>query len=76
MIGVGEILLLVVAFLFAGGVAPKLVRWLVLRKAGGSKQLLWELASWLRESPDRSSSGVDTPPESRAGAEDPDARRG
>ena len=48
MIGVGELLLLLVAFLFAGGLAPRLAKWIFFRRATGTKQVLWSLASWLQ----------------------------
>ena len=76
MIGVGEILLLLVAFLFAGGVASKLAKWIFFRRATGSKQLLWAVTSWLQGRGER------PPPvgSEREGpaprAEDPDTGRG
>lgn len=48
MIGVGELLLLLLAFVFAGGAVSKIAQWAFFRKTTGAKQILWALASWFQ----------------------------
>ncbi len=48
MLGIGEIVLLLLVFLFTGGVLSRLARWALLRRAPGSKQVLWALTNWIK----------------------------
>ena len=41
MIGIGELVLLILAFLFAGGAISRLARWAFFRRASGAKQGGW-----------------------------------
>ena len=49
MIGIGELALLILAFLFAGGAISRLARWAFFRRASGAKQVLWALADWIKK---------------------------
>ena len=48
MLGIGELVLLFLVFLFTGGALSRLARWALLRRAPGSKQLLWALTDWIK----------------------------
>ncbi len=48
MLGIGELVLLVLVFLFAGGALSRLARWALLRRAPGAKQVLPVLAEWIK----------------------------
>ena len=48
MLGIGELVLLFLVFLFTGGAISRLARWALLRRAPGSKQLLWALTDWIK----------------------------
>jgi len=48
MLGIGELVLLLLVFLFTGGVLSRLARWALLRRAPGSKQVLWALTNWIK----------------------------
>ena len=48
MIGIGELVLLLLAFLFAGGAISRLAKWAFFRRASGTKQVLWALADWIQ----------------------------
>ncbi len=76
MIGIAEILLLLVAFLFVGGLAPRLAKWVFLRRATGTKQLLWEAASWLQGRGGRARPEGSEPEDPSPRAEDSDPGRG
>ena len=47
MIGIGELALLLLAFLFAGGAISGLAKWAFFRRTSGAKQVLWVLTDWL-----------------------------
>ncbi len=49
MIGIGELVLLILAFLFAAGAISRLARWAFFRRASGAKQVLWVLADWIKK---------------------------
>ena len=49
MIGIGELALLILAFLFAGGAVSRLAKWAFFRRASGAKQVLWALAEWIKK---------------------------
>lgn len=49
MIGIGELVLLILAFLFAGGAISRVARWAFFRRASGVKQVLWALADWIKK---------------------------
>ncbi len=57
MIGIGELVLLILAFLFAGGAISRLARWAFFRRASGAKQVLWVLADWIKK---RSEAALDS----------------
>ena len=64
MIGIGELVLLILAFLFAGGAISRLAKWAFFRRASGTKQALWALADWIKkrsEAPALDSADMDTP---------------
>ena len=64
MIGIGELVLLILAFLFAGGAVSRLARWAFFRRASGTKQVLWALADWIKKRSEAhalDSADVDTP---------------
>lgn len=48
MIGIGELALLLLAFLFAGGAISRLAKWAFFRRASGTKQILWAAADWIQ----------------------------
>ena len=48
MLGIGELVLLLLVFLFTGGALSRLARWALLRRAPGSKQVLWALTDWIK----------------------------
>ena len=63
MIGIGELVLLLLAFLFAGGAISRLAKWAFFRRASGTKQALWALADWIKkrsEAPALDSADMDT----------------
>lgn len=49
MIGIGELVLLILAFFFAGGAISRLAKWAFFRRASGAKQVLWVLADWIKK---------------------------
>ncbi len=64
MIGIGELALLILAFLFAGGAISRLARWAFFRRASGTKQVPWALADWIKkrsEAQALDSADMDTP---------------
>ena len=64
MIGIGELVLLILAFLFAGGAISRLARWAFFRRTSGAKQALWALADWIKkrsEAQALDSGDMDTP---------------
>ncbi len=46
MLGIGEIVLLLLVILFAGGAISGLARWALLRRAPGAKHVLSALLDW------------------------------
>jgi len=61
MLGIGELVLLILVFLFAGGAISRLARWAFLRRASGAKQVLWVLADWIKPGTHITAMGSDTP---------------
>ncbi len=64
MIGIGELALLILAFLFAGGAVSRLAKWAFFRRASGTKQALWALADWIKKRSEATaldSADMDTP---------------
>ena len=64
MIGIGELVLLILAFLFAGGAVSRLAKWAFFRRASGTKQALWALADWIKKRSEAhalASADMDTP---------------
>ncbi len=64
MIGIGELVLLILAFLFAGGAISRLATWAFFRRASGAKQVLWVLANWIKKRSEAhalDSADMDTP---------------
>ena len=64
MIGIGELVLLILAFLFAGGAISRLAKWAFFRRASGAKQVLWVLADWIKKRSEAhvlDSADMDTP---------------
>ncbi len=64
MLGIGELVLLILVFLFAGGAISRLARWAFLRRASGAKQVLWVLADWIKKRSEAhalDSADMDTP---------------
>ncbi len=57
MLGIGEVVLLILAFLFAGGAVSRLAKWAFFRRASGAKQALWVLTDLIK-----SRSASDAPP--------------
>ena len=48
MLSIGELVLLLLVFLCTGGALSRLARWVLLRRAPGSKQVLWALTDWMK----------------------------
>jgi len=64
MLSIGELVLLLLVFLFTGGALSRLARWVLLRRTSGSKQVLWALTDWMkgrRATDPSASAAVETP---------------
>jgi hypothetical protein len=49
MLGIGELALLVLVLLFAGGAVSRLARWALFRRAPGAKRALSVLLDWIED---------------------------